>query len=55
MIGEPYQRKNMDEKIGETKINNRSGSGVFSFKNKEREAHNQRNPTASSRTTGTCS
>ena len=33
VIGEPYQRKDMDEKIGETKINNRSGSGVFSFEN----------------------
>ena len=33
VIGEPYQRKDMDEKIGETKINNRSGSGVFSFDN----------------------
>ena len=33
LIGEPYQRKDMDEKIGETKINNRSGSGVFSFEN----------------------
>ena len=33
VIGDPYQRKDMDEKIGETKINNRSGSGVFSFKN----------------------
>ena len=33
LLGEPYQRKDMDEKIGETKINNRSGSGVFSFEN----------------------
>ena len=33
LIGQPYQRKDMDEKIGEIKINNRSGSGVFSFEN----------------------
>ena len=33
LIGQPYQRKDMDEMIGEIKINNRSGSGVFSFEN----------------------
>ena len=33
MIWEPYQRKDIDEKIGEIKVNNRSGLGVFSFDN----------------------
>ena len=31
LTGEPFQKKDMDEKIGETKINIRSGSGVFFF------------------------